>query len=99
MRTLLNGLYILCALVLFVIPLLQVGLHRKLTRSGEHVSSELGRRNHLLFLLAVASASGVYYFVNPEANIRVDLLLAIPLCGLALLFWTVFLIRLARARR
>lgn len=98
MRSVISLLYALCALVLLATPLLQIRLHRKLSAAGQGSGRRLGGHNHLLLLLVAASGAGVYYFVNPEANIRVDLLLAIPLCALALLLWAMFLLRLARQR-
>ena len=93
------SLYVLSGLILLAVPVLQIRLHRRLAGANAGGMAWLGRQNHLLLLLAALAAAGVYILVNPEANIRVDLLLAIPLAALVILLWGAFLLRLAHWRR
>jgi len=99
MRSVLTTLYVLSAVALLVIPALQVRLHWKLARPDGADLTQLGIQNHILLFLAGASAAGLYYFVNPEANIRVDLLLAIPLSSLIVFLWGMFSLRLSRLKK
>jgi hypothetical protein len=99
MRGVLTTLYVLSAIALLFIPALQVRLHWKLARPDNADLSRLGIQNHILVLLAGASAAGLYYCVNPETNIRVDLLLAIPLSILIVLLWGMFSLRLSHLKK
>ena len=89
-------LYLLSVAVLLAVPVLQIQLHRHLSRSTSSLVPSLESRNHLLLALAVLAAGGVYSLVNPEANIRVDLLVAIPISLVVLLLWGMFTLRAAR---
>jgi hypothetical protein len=99
MRSLLTALYVLSGTVLLVIPVLQVRLHWNLAQLDTAQLPRLAARNHILLLSAAASVAGLYYFVDPGANIRVDLLLAIPFSALILLLWGMFMLRLSHAKR
>lgn len=99
MRSVQTALYVLSGLALLFIPPLQVLLHWKFAGADDSKLARLRIWNHALLLLAVAAAAGLYHLVNPEANIRVDLLLAIPLSALILLLWGMFTLRLSRMKR
>jgi hypothetical protein len=93
------ALYVVSGIVLLVVPVLQVLLHRKLGGPGTPGLSRLGLWNHLLLGVAGVSVAGLYYLVDPEANIRVDLLLAMPVSALVVLLWAIFALRWVRMTR
>jgi len=95
----LAALYVLSGILLLGIPIFQIRLHRQLARGDTARGLALWSQNHLLLGLAALAAAGVYYCVDPEANIRVDLLLALPLMVLVVLLWAMFVLQMARRRQ
>jgi hypothetical protein len=82
MGSFLTSHYVPCGIGLLVIPLLQIRLHRRLSQIRALNPALAGRQNHLLLLIAIASGAEAYYFVDPEANIRIpngsDLPISVP---------------------
>jgi len=99
MRGILTTLYVISGIALLAIPGLQVRLHWKLARPDSGSLKQTLIQNHVLFLVAVAALAGLYYCVNPEANIRVDLLLAIPISVIILLLWGMLILRASHLKQ
>lgn len=99
MRTILTALYLIAGIAMLAIPVIQLILHWRVGRSSAGDLARMGNQNNVLIGLAVLAVAGVYFFVNPEANIRVDLLLAIPLGIIMIVLWGLLKFRLSRLRR
>lgn len=99
MRTIFTVIYLIAGSTLLAIPVIQVILHWRMGRTSAGDLARMGSHNNLLLGMAVLATAGVYFFVNPEANIRVDLLLAIPLWIIMILLWGLFKFRLSRLQR
>lgn len=99
MRTILTALYLIAGIAMLAIPVIQLILHWSVGRSSAGDLARMSNHNNVLIGLAVLAVAGVYFFVNPEANIRVDLLLAIPLEIIMIVLWGLLKFRLSRLRR
>ena len=99
MRTILTALYLISGIAMLAIPVIQLILHWSVGRTSDGDLARTSNHNNVHIGLAVLAVAGVHFFVNPEANIRVDLLLAIPLEIIMIVLWGLLKFRLSRLRR